>query len=60
MGTKLKDVSIGVVSQDPHLFHETIADNLRYAKAWGQGMFDGQRIQRDQELQDGFVVELHM
>ncbi|MTV23955.1 ABC transporter ATP-binding protein [Nitriliruptoraceae bacterium ZYF776] len=23
--------AIGVVSQDPHLFHETIADNLRYA-----------------------------
>lgn len=24
--------SIGVVVQDPHLFHESIADNLRYAK----------------------------
>ena len=24
--------SIGVVTQDPHLFHETIASNLRYAK----------------------------
>jgi ATP-binding cassette, subfamily B, bacterial len=24
--------SIGVVSQDPHLFHESIGDNLRYAK----------------------------
>lgn len=23
--------SVGVVSQDPHLFHETIGDNLRYA-----------------------------
>ncbi len=23
--------AIGVVAQDPHLFHETIADNLRYA-----------------------------
>jgi ATP-binding cassette subfamily B protein len=23
---------IGVVAQDPHLFHETIAENLRYAK----------------------------
>lgn len=40
--------------------HKDFADNLRYAKAWGQGMFDGQRIQRDQELCDGFVVELHM
>ncbi len=24
--------AIGVVSQDPHLFHESIGDNLRYAK----------------------------
>lgn len=24
--------TIGVVTQDPHLFHETIAENLRYAK----------------------------
>jgi ATP-binding cassette subfamily B protein len=24
--------TIGVVSQDPHLFHETIGDNLRYAR----------------------------
>lgn len=28
---ELRD-SIGVVAQDPHLFHETIAANLRYAK----------------------------
>jgi ATP-binding cassette subfamily B protein len=24
--------AIGVVTQDPHLFHESVADNLRYAK----------------------------
>jgi len=40
--------------------HKDFAEKLRYAKAWGEGMFDGQRIQRDQELSDGFVVELHM
>jgi ribosome-interacting GTPase 1 len=40
--------------------HKDFAENLRYAKAWGEGMFDGQRIQRDQELCDGFIVELHM
>jgi ATP-binding cassette subfamily B protein len=28
---KLRDI-IGVVAQDPHLFHETIEENLRYAK----------------------------
>ena len=38
-GTDLRDFSlqslrdqIGVVAQDPHLFHESIAENLRYAK----------------------------
>ena len=29
---KLRDI-IGVVAQDPHLFHETIEENLRYAKS---------------------------
>ncbi|MFZ9016276.1 MAG: ABC transporter ATP-binding protein, partial [Ilumatobacteraceae bacterium] len=39
-GTDVRDLtlvtlrrSIGVVSQDPHLFHESIGDNLRYARA---------------------------
>ena len=38
-GTDVRDItqeslraSVGVVSQDPHLFHETVADNLRYAR----------------------------
>jgi ATP-binding cassette, subfamily B, bacterial len=38
-GHDLRDVSldslrgaIGVVSQDPHLFHDTVANNLRYAR----------------------------
>lgn len=30
--SQLRD-SIGTVTQDPHLFHDTIAENLRYAKA---------------------------
>ena len=29
--------TIGVVTQDPHLFHETIASNLRYAKPSASG-----------------------
>ncbi len=33
--------TIGVVSQDPHLFHESIGDNLRYAD---QSATDGQVI----------------
>ncbi len=29
--------AVGMVMQDPHLFHETIADNLRYAKPDASG-----------------------
>lgn len=39
-GTDIRELSlqslrdqIGVVAQDPHLFHESIAENLRYAKS---------------------------
>jgi len=38
-GTDVRDIaqeslraSVGMVPQDPHLFHETVADNLRYAR----------------------------
>jgi ribosome-interacting GTPase 1 len=40
--------------------HKDFAEKLRFARVWGAGKFDGQRIQRDQELSDGDVVELHM
>ena len=35
--------AVGMVMQDPHLFHETIAENLRYAKpdATGDELVDG-------------------
>ncbi|MBW1872895.1 MAG: TGS domain-containing protein, partial [Deltaproteobacteria bacterium] len=42
------------------VIHKDFAKNLRYAKVWGSGKFDGQRIQRDQELTDGDIIELHM
>ncbi len=39
-GVDIRDITlqslrdqIGVVAQDPHLFHESIAENLRYAKS---------------------------
>jgi len=40
--------------------HKDFAEKLRYARVWGTGKFAGQRIQRDQELADGDVIELHM
>ena len=41
------------------LVHKEIAADLRYARLWGHGTFDGQQVGRDHALADGDVVELH-
>jgi ATP-binding cassette subfamily B protein len=54
--------SIGVVSQDPHLFHESIGDNLRYADpaASDEQLIDAARSARIHEtiaaLPDGYAT----
>ncbi len=40
--------------------HRDIAQQLRFAKLWGKGVFDGQPVQCDHVLSDGDVVELHL
>jgi len=40
--------------------HKDFVDKLKLAKVWGDGVFDGQMVQRDYVLQDGDVVELHI
>ena len=40
--------------------HKDFAEKLKLAKVWGQGVFDGQMVQRDYALHDGDVVELHI
>ncbi len=39
--------------------HKDIAKGLKFAKVWGKKTFPGQRVQRDYELNDGDIVELH-
>jgi uncharacterized protein len=39
--------------------HRDIAERLSYARVWGLGKYDGQRVQRDYVLSEGDVVELH-
>jgi uncharacterized protein len=39
--------------------HKDFAASLKFAKIWGEGKFDGQRVQREYELKDGDVVEFH-
>jgi ribosome-interacting GTPase 1 len=40
--------------------HKDFARNLKYARVWGEGVFDGQMVQKDFVLQDGHVVEFHL
>jgi ribosome-interacting GTPase 1 len=40
--------------------HKDFAENLKFARVWGTGVFDGQRITKDYILQDRDVIELHI
>ena len=40
--------------------HQDFARKFRYAQVWGSGKFDGQRVPRDHEVQDGDIVEIHI
>jgi hypothetical protein len=40
--------------------HRDFADRLQYARLWGHGKFEGQRITHDHVLEDKDVVELHL
>jgi hypothetical protein len=42
------------------LVHKDIAGSLRYARAWGEGVFDGQQVGPEHALADRDVIELHM
>ena len=40
--------------------HRDMVQELKYARIWGSGKFDGQTVQRDHVLADRDVVELHV
>jgi ribosome-interacting GTPase 1 len=40
--------------------HKDFAHNLKYARIWGAGVYDGQMVQKDFVLKDGHVVEFHI
>jgi ribosome-interacting GTPase 1 len=39
--------------------HKDLVKNMQFARIWGTGKFDGQRVQRDQQLNDMDVVEIN-
>jgi len=40
--------------------HKDFARQLKFARIWGSGKFDGQRVQRDYRVQEGDIIELHI
>jgi ribosome-interacting GTPase 1 len=42
------------------LVHRDFAENLKSARIWGTGVFDGQTVKRDHVLHDKDIVELHV
>jgi hypothetical protein len=40
--------------------HKDFAHQLKYARIWGSGKFDGQRVQRDYVVQEGDIIEIHI
>jgi ribosome-interacting GTPase 1 len=40
--------------------HQDFVRNLKAARVWGIGVYDGQHVQHDHVLHDGDIVELHM
>lgn len=47
------------VQELAHRIHHDLGRNFKFARVWGKGTFDGQRVQRDYLLQEGDVVEIH-
>ncbi len=40
--------------------HKDFANRLRYARMWGSGKFEGQKVQKDHPLEDGDTIEFHI
>ncbi len=39
--------------------HRDFAENLRFARIWGEGTYDGQQVKQDHVVSDRDVIELH-
>ncbi len=42
------------------LVHKDVARDLKFARMWGAGVFDGQQVGPDHLVSDGDIVELHV
>lgn len=51
-GSKLSDLAA--------LIHKDFQEKIKFARVWGQGKFDAQRVHKNYILQDGDIVEFHL
>jgi ribosome-interacting GTPase 1 len=42
------------------LVHRDLAGSLKYARAWGDQVYDGQQVGPEHAVADGDIIELHM
>lgn len=52
IGSRVLDVAASI--------HKDFAQQLKFARIWGAGKFDGQKVQRDFPVREGDVIELHV
>jgi len=50
----------GTVEDAARMLHKDFAKNLQYAKIWGHGKFEGQRVKNNYVLSDKDVIEFHI
>jgi ribosome-interacting GTPase 1 len=48
------------VDQAAATLHKDFAQKLKFARVWGEGKFDGQRVHHDFVLSDGDILEFHI
>jgi ribosome-interacting GTPase 1 len=48
------------VEEAAYVLHKDFAHRFQYAKIWGEGKFDGQRVQKTYQLSDGDIIEFHI
>lgn len=53
-------VNPATVEHAAYKIHKDFAEKLQFAKIWGAGKHDGQRVHKDFVLSDGDVLEFHL
>jgi ribosome-interacting GTPase 1 len=50
----------GTVEDAALSLHKDFAQKLQFARIWGTGKFEGQRVKNNYELSDGDIIEFHI